>query len=102
MRKFIPVTTKGVTTIYECDVVIEQQPMFLKRNGEELCKVLLPKKYENELWYSHFFSDSKEDATIKIAGWIKDSFERELSKFGKEYSAKDIEEKLALVNVEIL
>ena len=90
MKKFIPQTVKGVTSIYECEVsVVRPRPLGLSLK-EELYKVELPKKFLGEEWYSMFFTDSLDESLVKVSENIRVELKRAEDKKGATFSEEDV------------
>ncbi len=99
MKKFIGLFTKGKPTIYECEVsVVLLRPCGLK-DGEDLYKVESPASIKNELWYSFFFSDSKEEAIERVSKLIKEGLERDQIKMNIPFSEEEYLKLISEINI---
>jgi hypothetical protein len=110
MKKFVVQSKKGKTVIteVECELVtpMEDPSIMWIPNWEYMAKILKPTsfhmKFEKQVegkkeivlvpdvWYSHAFFNSLVDATKYAERIIKESFEFEARKYGKEFSVIDV------------
>lgn len=115
MRKFYTQFYKEKITIFEVEVrkvtgVEDPSVMWLKE-GEYKAKVLSPScllekdqqgKITNPVWFSHIFNDSLDEAKASAKKSVVDSFNRNLLKFGKEFSEQEVEDKVSAIEVIML
>jgi hypothetical protein len=99
MRKFIGHTVKGKTSVYECEVSAHYPRLSCLSKNEELYRLLEPKQFNGEFWYSFFFFDTAEEAIASVKQDIRMTYERNMRKNGVQYVENDIEN--AVANVEI-
>lgn len=102
MRKFIGITLKGKTTIYECEVFVATPRPFGLHPGEELYIVVEPKQFFNSEWYSIFFQNSLQECREKSENMIRSEFERVLTKNGTSFTEDDVKRELSKIEVSLL
>jgi hypothetical protein len=94
MRKFIYLSLKGTSAIYECEVSIVTPKPIECKNDEELYIVEQPPEFAGERWYSQFFQDTLEQCLEKAKQTILFKAQRLSTKKGITFSEDDIKSKI--------
>lgn len=123
MRKFVVYSRKGPTSILEVEVELitaleDPSIMWALQPGEFRARILKPilfhQKIEKEVegkkevtlvpdvWYSHSFYETLEDAHAAAAKLARSSFEFELRKYGKAYTEEDIQAEVSTIKIVML
>lgn len=114
MRKFVIQSKKGKTSITEVEVEIIQpleDPSVMQLPSEEYrARILAPQTFYQciekvlipDVWYSHAFCDGLVDAWKKTEELIRQEFEFNKRKYGKEFTEEEVQAATNAVEVVML
>lgn len=104
MIKFIPQTIKGQTSVYEIEVkpvtLLEDPSLSWRaKPGEILYKVISPKNFAEEKWWSFYMYDSAEKALEVASGLLNENAARTARKDHTELDEANLSERIAAITL---